>query len=192
MLSIDLEILYFFNVTLSAVWLDSVMGFLTNVRAWFPVYIFGALFLIAKYKWRGVRMVIGCALLITCADLLCNRVIKEIVARPRPCLLINDPSGLYSWIRTPDGVRQGYGFPSAHAVNNFAGFVFFLLLFPKSRKTLWFLIPIIIPGITRLYLGLHYPSDVIGGMMIGALLGWIFAMLYKFIEKKFFVRSNKL
>ena len=185
MLSIDLDILHFFNATLSASWLDSIMSFLTNIRNWVPVYVLIAIFLVVRYKWQGVRMVIACIVLIGCADLLANRLIKEFVARPRPCLLVNDPSGLYSWIRTPDGIRLGYGFPSAHAVNNFAGVVFFILLFPKNRKLLWLFVPATVIPLTRIYLGLHYPSDVLGGMLIGALLGWIFAILFTKIEMSF-------
>ena len=115
-----------------------------------------------------------------------NKIIKEVIARPRPCSLISDPSGTYSWIRTPDGPRWGYSFPSSHAVNNFAGFVFFILLFPKNRKLLWLFVPALIVVITRPYLGLHYPSDILGGMIIGALFGWVFALVYKLIEKRIF------
>ncbi len=190
MLSLDLNILYFFNVTLSAPWLDLVMIYLTNLQHWLPVYILALTFLIWKFKWRGVRMVLACIILVGAADLFTNRVIKELIARPRPCSLITDPSGLYSWIRTPDGVRWGLSFPSSHALNNFAGVVFFILLFPKNKKLLWLFVPAIIVGLTRIYLGLHYPSDVLGGMVIGAAFGWGFEVLYKIVEENFFSRKN--
>lgn len=188
MLSIDIDILYFFNVMLYAPWLDGVASFVTNLRNWVPVYALIAAYLGIRYRWRGVRMLIACVILIGCADLIANRVIKELVARPRPCSLINDPSGLYSWIRSPDGIRLGYGFPSAHAVNNFAGVVFFILLFRNNRKLLWLFVPAVIPPLSRVYLGLHYPSDILGGMIIGTALGWIFAYLYNVMEKKYFSR----
>ncbi|MFI5263832.1 MAG: phosphatase PAP2 family protein [Candidatus Kapaibacterium sp.] len=182
MLQIDLNILYFFNVTLSAPWLDSVMMYLTNLQHWLPVYILAFAFVIYKFKWRGVRMVAACLLLVGVADFTTNKFIKELIARPRPCALINDPSGLYSWIRTPDGPRLGFSFPSSHAVNNFAGVVFFVLLFPGNRKLLWLFVPATIVAITRIYLGLHYPSDILGGMAIGSTFGWIFALTYKKTE----------
>jgi undecaprenyl-diphosphatase len=131
-------------------------------------------------------MVVACLLLVSVADFVTNKFIKELVARPRPCSLIHDPSGLYSWLRTPDGPRLGYSFPSSHAVNNFAGVVFFILLFPKNRKLFWLFVPATIVSITRIYLGLHYPSDLLGGMMIGAVFGWIFAMVYKKVDEKYF------
>lgn len=186
MYSFDLDILYFLNVSLSSAWLDSVMIYLTNLQHWLPVYILAFGFLIWKYKWRGIRMVIACLLLVGVADLVTNKFIKELVARPRPCSLISDPSGLYSWIRIPDGRRWGYSFPSSHAVNNFAGVVFFILLFPKKRKLLWLIVPAAIISLTRPYLGLHYPSDIFGGMIIGSLMGWGFVILYKKIEERFF------
>jgi len=187
MFNLDLGILYFLNVTLSSPWLDSAMIYLTNLQHWLPVYILAFAFLIVKYKWRGVRMVIACLLLVGVADFVTNNFIKGLVGRPRPCSLINDPSGLYSWIRTPDGARLGFSFPSSHAVNNFAGVVFFILLFPKNRKLLWLFVPATIVSLTRPYLGLHYPSDILGGMMIGGLMGWGFFILYKKIEERFFI-----
>ncbi|MDP4218904.1 MAG: phosphatase PAP2 family protein [Bacteroidota bacterium] len=186
----DFAILQFINVTLSAPWLDHAMIFLTNVRNWVPVYIVAFAFVIFKYKWTGVRMVVACLLLVGLTDLLTNRILKEIVARPRPCSLLADPSGAYSWIRTPDGVRLGYSFPSSHAVNNFAGVVFFILLFPKVKKLLWLFVPATIVALTRIYLGLHYPSDVFTGMLIGAAAGWGFAKLFGVVEKKYFSLSK--
>jgi undecaprenyl-diphosphatase len=182
MQALDLSILHFINVTLSAPWLDSVMIYLTNLQHWVPVYIAAFAFLIYKYKWKGVRMMIACLILVGAADLLTNRIIKELVARPRPCSLIGDPSGSYSWIRTPDGPRWGYSFPSSHAVNNFAGAVFFILLFPKNRKLLWLLVPAFIVAMTRPYLGLHYPSDIFGGMIIGSVMAWGFVTIYSKFE----------
>jgi undecaprenyl-diphosphatase len=187
MLNLDLQALYFFNVTLSAPWLDSVMIYLTNLQHWVPVYIVAFAWLIWKFKWRGVRMTIACLLLVGTADLVTNRFIKEAIARPRPCSLIADPSGLYSWIRTPDGPRMGFSFPSSHAVNNFAGAVFFVLLFPKKRTLWWLFVPATIVAITRSYLGLHYPSDLLGGMMIGSVFGWVFAIIYQKVDKKYFL-----
>jgi len=186
MFQIDLDILYFFNVTLSVRWLDPVMIYLTNLQHWLPVYILAFGFVIYKFKWQGVRMVVACLLLVGVTDFITNRFIKEVIARPRPCSLIVDPSGLYSWIRTPDGPRLGFSFPSSHAVNNFAGVVFFVLLFPKKKKLLWLFVPATVVSITRIYLGLHYPSDILGGMLIGAAFGWLFAILYKTIDKRFF------
>jgi undecaprenyl-diphosphatase len=186
MLTIDLNILYFFNVTLSAPWLDSVMIYLTNLQHWMPVYILAFGYLIFKFKWRGVRMVIACLLLVGVADFVTNKFIKELIARPRPCSLVSDPGGLYSWLRTPDGPRWGYSFPSSHAANNFAGVVFFILLFPKKKSLFWLFVPATIVSISRIYLGLHYPSDLLGGMIIGALFGWIFALMYKKVEEKYF------
>src|SRR5205823_6137402 len=110
--SLDLDILYFFNRTLASPWMDGAMSYITDLRHWVPVYVAVIVFLIIKFKWRGVRMVIACAILMGITDYLGFHVIKELFARPRPCSLIGDPSGLYSWIRTPDGIRLGYGFPS--------------------------------------------------------------------------------
>jgi undecaprenyl-diphosphatase len=185
MLSIDFAILYFFNVTLSSPWLDSVMIYITDLPHWFPIYFFFACYLIAKYKWRGVRIVVACALVVGLADLLTYRILKELIARPRPCSLVNDPSGMYSWIHLPYGARAGFSFPSSHAVNNFTGTIFLFLLLRKDKILLWLFVPAIIIPLSRVYLGLHYPSDIIAGAIIGSAFGWGCAKIYQLIERKF-------
>ena len=183
MYQLDLDILYFFNQTLAAPWLDSAMIYLTNLGHWLPVYIFAMACIIWKFRWRGVWMVVGCIIVVGAADFITNRFIKEVIARPRPCA--DSASYVYKMLRFPDGPRGGFGFPSSHAVNNFAGIAFFIFLFSKNRKLLWLIIPAIIPGLTRVYLGLHYPSDILGGILIGSAFGWLGSLVYKKFERKF-------
>ncbi|MEI8134431.1 MAG: phosphatase PAP2 family protein [bacterium] len=185
MYSLDLEILYFINVTLSAAWLDGVMIYATNVQHWVPVYCLLLVFLIAKFRMKGLRMVTALLILVGVSDLVTNRVLKEAVARPRPCAVIHDSTSNLSWLRTPDGVRGGFSFPSSHSVNNFAAVIFFIVIFPKNRKLYWLFLPAFIVALSRPYLGLHYPSDMLGGIVIGTAMGYIFAILYKRIETVF-------
>ncbi|MEP7235468.1 MAG: phosphatase PAP2 family protein, partial [Ignavibacteriota bacterium] len=134
---------------------------------------------------KGVRITIACLLLVGTTDLLTNRLIKEIVARPRPCSLRDQSAGEYSWLRIPDGARGGYGFPSSHAVNNFAAVFFFVILFPRNKRIWWLFFPAVIVALSRVYLGLHYPSDVLAGMIIGACFGIGGGMLVRKFERHF-------
>lgn len=190
---LDLDVLYFFNVTLSSSLLDVVMPFLTNSRNWIPVYALAAIFIIWKHKWRGVRVVVAVAVMVGVANLITNEIIKELIARPRPCAVDALGAHIISWIRLPDGMRYGFSMPSSHAVNNFATAMFFIIILPKRKEIIWSLFGIaFIVGITRLYLGLHYPSDTLAGMLLGIVLGYLFAKADAILEKKYFPNNESL
>jgi len=177
---LDLYIFYFFNHTLSTGILDLFFSFITNVRHWLPVYVIGLLFLAIKGGRKGRIAAVLVLLLVTTTDQLGARVIKEIFQRLRPCNALPD-------VLTPLGCTGTFSFPSNHALNNFAVAVFFSMLYQKAKWYLYAAAAFI--AISRVYLGLHYPSDVLGGAIIGAGFGYLFSMLYyrveKFISKKY-------
>lgn len=180
---IDLSILYFFNRTLASPAMDVVMSGLTSVWWWMPVYVIAGIYLIYTYKWKGVILLLAAIVLVTFCDQITNVLIKPLIARDRPSAPI-DGVTVVDWIRLPIGMRHGSSFPSSHALNNAAVAVFFATVF-MSRFLLGSLLGLAaLVGISRMYLGLHYPSDIIGGMLIGAFFGWLFATLYrKFIPQ---------
>ena len=108
-MQLDQDILYFFNQTIASSALDTIMIFVTNVRYWIPVYIIASIIFIWRYKWHGVRIVITVALMVTAADMLTNQVIKQWIARPRPCSVDAAGVPIISWLRLPDGGRGGFG-----------------------------------------------------------------------------------
>lgn len=183
---LDPNILYFLNQTIAGSVLDSVMVFITNVRNWIPVYILAASVAIWRFRWKGVRIVVAVALLIVIADQTTNQLIKPVFARPRPCAVDTAGTPLISWLRLPDGGRGGFSLPSSHAVNNFAAAAFFILLFPSRRtKTIVLSIAPII-AVTRPYLGLHYPSDVLAGAIFGLFLGYLIGKAFLYMELSYF------
>jgi undecaprenyl-diphosphatase len=180
----DLSVLYFFNQTLASPMMDTIMDILTNVHYWYPVYVLGALFLIYRYKWRGVRMVIAALLLVLITDSLDHYLLKPLIGRARPCALLPSGAHIISWIRLPIGMRWDPSFPSSHALNNFAVAALLGVIDPRKKLGRWLYPIAFIISIGRIYEGLHYPSDVVGGGMIGITLGILFAMLFEFIEEK--------
>lgn len=187
---LDLDILYFFNVTLSSSFLDVAMPFLTSSRNWIPVYSLAALFLVWKYKWRGVRIVFAIALMVGVANTITNVFVKELIERPRPCATDALGAQMIPWILLPDGMRFGFSMPSSHAVNNFATAMFFFVLFPTRKVFLWLFITASIVASTRLYLGLHYPTDTLAGAILGVALGYVFAKGYTLLESKYLAKTN--
>lgn len=180
--SIDLTVFYFFNHTISTVLLDKFFSIITDVNRWYLAYIILLGIAFFKGKRKGKIAVIGLLLLITVSDQTGYRILKELFERIRPCNALSD-------VITPVGCAGGFSFPSNHALNNFAAAFFLLRLFPVYK---WiFLAVAILISISRIYLGVHYPSDVIGGALIGAAFGYLFSIAALNLEK-YFIKKNEL
>lgn len=179
--SFDLAIFYFFNHTISTGFLDKFFSIITDVNKWYIAYFI--LIGIAFFKGgrKGKIAVIGLILLIIVTDQTGYRLLKETIERIRPCNALTDAI-------TPVGCAGGFSFPSNHALNNFAAAVFLIRLFPAYKWT--FLIVATLVSLSRIYLGVHYPSDVIGGALIGAGFGYLFSIAAIKTNEYFQKRSN--
>ena len=111
-----------------------------------------------KYRRQGILLLAGLLL----GALVCNVVLKHLVARPRPCWI--DPS-----VPLLIPVPQDYSFPSGHTMSSAIGAV---LLTRTDRRFGWFAIPLaVLIAFSRMYLYVHFPSDVLGGAVIGVCIG---------------------
>jgi undecaprenyl-diphosphatase len=180
--SIDLLIFYFFNHTLSCGALDKFFSIITNVNNWFIAYMILLGISFFKGGRRGKIAVIGIILLIILTDRLSAAFVKDIFHRLRPCNALQD-------VITPLGCTGTFSFPSNHAVNNFAGAVFFYKLFPKLEWLLFTTASLV--AISRVYLGLHYPSDILGGAIIGSAFGYLFAFAALRVDGLFRTKIGK-
>ncbi len=149
---------------------DVVMPFITNVRHWYVVYIISIALLLIYGGRRGRWAVLFAILTIVISDQLSSFVLKPLVGRLRPCHVLDQ-------VRLLVGCGGGYSFPSSHAVNNFAVALFFGSLYRKAMPYLLFVASVI--AYSRVYVGVHYFSDVIAGAFIGAGIGYIVALLYQ-------------
>lgn len=174
--SVDLAVFYFFNRTLSCAPLDRIFGTLTNVNNWFLLYFFLMYLIVRKYKKAGILLLLAAAVMIVVTDQTGFRVLKEFFARPRPFKSFGD-------VLLPVGPSGTYSFPSNHAINNFAVAAFFSSVFPGYRTALFTLASLV--AVSRVYVGVHYPSDVIGGAILGAAFGYLFSLLYRLLAEKF-------
>ena len=161
--SIDLAIFYFFNHTISTGFFDKFFSMVTNVNNWYITYIILLGLLFFKGGRVGKISVLGILILITITDQTSHKILKEFFERARPCNALSD-------ILTPLGCTGSYSFPSNHAVNNFAAAAFFTKLFPRYKSVLFITASIV--ALSRVYLGLHYPSDIIAGAGIGFVFGY--------------------
>jgi hypothetical protein len=153
--------------------LDEAMWIVSGRWTWLPLYF---LLLLMVFRSMGINkgafVILFVTALIIATDQTCASFIRPLVGRLRPS---NPDNPLSSLIVTVNGYRGGrYGFPSCHAANTFALAVFLSLLF-KNRCITFFLIAwSLLISYSRIYLGVHYPGDIFGGMAVGSLLACVY------------------
>lgn len=167
---IDSDVLLFFN-SCHSVFFDNFFFLFSGKFIWIPMYVAILMAFIRRFNVRQlVFLLLGLALAITLADQLCASVIRPIFERLRPANLENP---LSQFVHIVNGYRGGrYGFPSCHASNSFALAMFTALAFRRRSYTLFIFAWAIINCYSRIYLGVHYPGDILTGAVIGCLLAW--------------------
>ncbi len=181
LVTLDETIFLFFNGLHNGFW-DNFMMLFTGKFIWVPMYAALLFLLLRTYKWKTALVVIvGVALVIALADQICAGAIRPAVERLRPSNLDNPLSALTHIV---DNYRGGrYGFPSCHAANSFALIVYLGMIVGK-RRLWWFLVGwAIVNSYSRLYLGVHYPGDLLVGAMIGSAVAMIVYGLTQFVTK---------
>lgn len=156
--------------------LDPIVLFLTDATTWIPLYIilFAVMYLHLGWK-RCLIAAIGIVIAIALADQMASGICKPLFQRPRPT---NEPS-LEGLVRIVNNYRGGpYGFFSSHAANTCALATFLTLTLRQRLTSFVLLLYCVINCWTRLYLGVHYVSDILVGLAWGALIGWIIYILY--------------
>lgn len=151
---------------------DTIMYWISYKFTWIPLYALLIFWIIKHYKKQSIVILITVGILITAADQGCN-YFKHSIKRPRPC---REEASLTPAARTLDDYHcSRYGFFSAHAANSVALAVFMTaLLSPFFRRIGWFLFPwAIITAYSRIYLGVHYPMDILCGGIYGFLIARI-------------------
>ena len=156
---------------------DTVMYWASDKLFWFPFYALLLFFLIKIYKKESALILLFIAVLITLCDQTASSLIKKTVKRLRPS---HEPS-LQNLVHLSEAGPGGqYGFISSHSANAFglAAFLFFLL--PKKYNYLKFIITCwaILVAYSRIYNGVHYPSDVIVAAILGIIYGWLIKIVY--------------
>lgn len=149
--------------------LDSLMWAVSGRLTWLPLYFLLAAMLFRREGLRrGLMVSVMIAVMIVAVDQMCASVIRPLAERLRPS---NPDSPVSALVTLVNGYRGGrYGFPSCHAANTFALATLLSLVFRSRRITLWLMAWSLFVGLSRVYLGVHYPGDILGGCAIGALV----------------------
>lgn len=178
--SYDTALFVFLN-GLHCTLLDPLMVFISEKHVWIPLYLIILLFIIKKFRINSLYIVPAMILMIVFSDQAAN-IIKYAVARPRPC----GAEELFLSGHFPGGLCKGaYGFYSAHASNSFSLAIFSSLLFNKRWYALFIIFWAFTVSYSRIYLGVHYPGDVLCGAIAGIVWGYIFYFSSAFIIKRY-------
>ena len=167
---IDNEFFLLLNGAVHTPFLDHFMMLFTGRFIWGPMYAVILAILFWHFK-RGQALVwiVGIILAVALTDQLCATVIRPWVGRLRPSNLENPISGL---VYIVNGYRGGsYGFPSCHAANTAALASFLYMLIRRTRFRIFIISWAILSALSRLYLGVHYPGDLLVGAVIGTAIG---------------------
>ena len=179
LIHIDTEILLAINGW-HAPWADTLMWIISAKATWIPLYVLLIGLLIWRYrqpvptavKWLQrvpacVVMIVVIALAVGAADFIASGILKEWVARPRPTR-VPELEGLLHLVNSYKSGR--YGFVSSHAANTMACALLFSLIWRNKIATCGLMLWVAANCYSRMYLGVHYPLDILGGLTVGALV----------------------
>ena len=166
-MNIDADILLWINGHHSE-WADVLMWYISSPKTWLPMYALLIGILIYRYRnWKAVLLIIlGFVVAVGLSDFICSGVLKPLVCRPRPT---HEPA-LAGLVHVVNGYTGGlYGFCSSHAANTMAVGLLFSLLYRNKYATAALMVWVALNCYSRMYLGAHYPGDIIAGLLVGAL-----------------------
>ncbi|SMO67673.1 phosphatase PAP2 family protein [Solitalea koreensis] len=177
LLNLDRKLFIFINSGLSNSMFDLIMPWFRNPLFWAPLYLFMIIFFIKEYKIKGLYLIGFLLLTFAIADFTSASIIKPVFQRLRPC---NDVS-MAGQINLLVNCGKGFSFVSSHATNHFAISLFLIGTFGKrwpwviAASLIW----AAVVSFAQVYVGLHYPIDVLCGGLLGALIGVLISSLQK-------------
>lgn len=184
LIKFDQKLFLFLNGLHSPTW-DSIMSWITIKESWYPFYVLIIIFIAIKFKKEKWFIFISIAILITLTEQIASGLFKPLIGRFRPC---HEPL-LEGLVHTINGKCGGqFGYFSAHASNTFglAGFLYLTFKnndkYKSIGKIMFFWAAIV--SYSRVYVGVHYPLDIISGAICGLIVSYMVYKLYSISVNK--------
>jgi len=177
LLNWDAQLFYNINTVWTNSFLDNNFPWWRDSTAWYPLYLFLFVFIVMNFGWRAWTWILFIIINVTITDQLSSSFIKYWIARPRPC---QDPE-MIGYVRMLlNHCSGGLSFPSSHATNHFGAAVFIYCTLKKYLGNWSYLFFFWAASVSyaQVYVGVHYPTDVLGGAIIGSIIGYIVAFIY--------------
>jgi undecaprenyl-diphosphatase len=168
-LDADRKIFHFINDTLSTPWLNDVMIFVRDDKTWIPVYIILLVFFIRRTKPFFIKIIILTIFTFIITDFISYAVLKPFIGRVRPCY---DTSLNFS-VNHLISCGGRFSMPSNHASNHFglSTFLFLVIKNTTGKRWYWLWLWALLIGFAQVYVGVHFPGDIIAGALFGILTG---------------------
>ena len=178
----DSDLFLFLN-GLHVSWLDKFMVLVTDMWVWMPLYILLIYWTVKQYGKRWWWIVLAVCVVVLCSDQLASHVCKPLFHRLRPCYNTDFQDLIY----LPKGLAGGkYGFVSSHAANTFAIAAFLTPALKNYRP--WASIVLylwaFVSSYSRIYIGFHYPGDILCGAVLGVLVGMVLWKVFQLTLQK--------
>lgn len=175
-IDLDVKMLLFFN-GMHNTYFDYFMSAYSGKWVWIPMYAAILYVMLRNFSWKvALCCALSVALVVLFADQVCDTLIRPYVERMRPSNLNNPLSEFVHVVNNHRGGR--YGFPSCHAANSFGLASFLLFLFRKRWLTVFMMAWALLTCYSRVYLGMHYPGDLLVGALVGATGAWLVYRLF--------------
>lgn len=188
LLRLDTELFLYLNNHYAS-WLDPIMVWVTGRTSWFPFYAVLIGWLGWRYRWQGLWLIFTIAIAVALGDQITSSILKPLTLRLRPCHV----ASLQPFIHPVLPCGGQYGFASSHAANTFAmATVLTLLLGSRQSWVKWLYGWAIIVSYSRIYVGAHYPLDVLAGAGVGVLAAFGCVWGYRQIQQRYFLGRKNL
>jgi undecaprenyl-diphosphatase len=159
---------------------DAIWQFITNIPSWIPLYLLLIILAVFRFKKDAFYVIIGISLVILFTDQFTSGFMKPFFGRLRPC---HDPE-IATLVHVVKGCGGKYSFASGHSANSFAIATFFWLIFRYRYRWLGLMfIWAAFVAYSRIKVGVHYPTDILAGALVGIFFGWL---VYRILESIYF------